>query len=74
MEPDGVAPKPDLVRDEGEQVRYPNDLMPVFEEEGIPASARTYPDLPWEPKEVFHALADRYQALGQQRTTNQHPQ
>ncbi|REK87622.1 hypothetical protein DY245_25790 [Streptomyces inhibens] len=35
MEPDGVTLKADLVRDEGEQVRYLHDLMPVFEEEGV---------------------------------------
>ncbi|MET9290654.1 hypothetical protein [Streptomyces sp. NPDC003077] len=108
MEPDGVTLKPDLVRDEGEQVRYLDRLLPVFEEEGvdslfwfsfggystphhspgpdpdlasygivkmldersgIPASARTYPALPWEPKEAFHALADRYRELGQERAT-----
>lgn len=102
MEADGVTPKPGLVRDEGEQVRYLDDLLPVFEEEGVdslfwfsfagystphrtsgpdpdlasygivkvlddrsgvPAAERTHPDLPWEPKEVFHALADRYKAL-----------
>lgn len=96
---DGVTLKPDLVRDEGEQVRYLDDLMTVFEEEGVdsvfwfsfagfatphrttgpdedmasygivkildeqssyPAEARTYPDMPWEPKEAFHALARRY--------------
>lgn len=113
MEPDGVTPKADLVRDESEQVRYLDDLLPIFEEEGVdslfwfsfayygtphrssgpdpdlasygvvkildeksgvPASARTYPDLPWEPKEVFHTLAERYQAVGQQHTTEQHPQ
>lgn len=113
MEPDGVTPKADLVRDESEQVRYLDDLLPIFEEEGVdslfwfsfagfgtphrssgpdpdlasygvvkildeesgvPVSARTYPDLPWEPKEVFHALANRYRAVGQQRTTDQHPQ
>ncbi|MFJ4122852.1 hypothetical protein ACIP3U_16155 [[Kitasatospora] papulosa] len=89
---------------EEEQVRYIDDLMPVFDEEGvdsvfrfsffagrsphrtqggpdldmasysivklldekhgIPSSARAYPDLPWEPKEAFHALAGRYAALG----------
>ncbi|WP_407554679.1 hypothetical protein QOM21_33075 [Streptomyces sp. Pv4-95] len=106
MEPDGVTPKPDLVRDEGEQVRYLDDLITVFEEEGvdtlfwfsfagystphrasgpdpdlasygivtvldensgIPASARTYPDMPWEPKRAFHALADHYGAGAQQQ-------
>ncbi|WP_347404447.1 hypothetical protein [Streptomyces sp. MST-110588] len=99
-EPDGVTLKPDLVRDEGEQVRYLDDLLPVFEEEGVdslfwfsfagystphrtcgpdedlasygivkllddpgavPAAARTYPGLPWEPKLAFHALARHYQ-------------
>lgn len=113
MGPDGVTPKADLVRDESEQVRYLDDLLPAFEEEGVdslfwfsfagygtphrssgpdpdlasygivkildeesgvPASARTYPDLPWEPKEVFHALADRYRAVGQQRAPGRHPQ
>ncbi|WP_406110714.1 hypothetical protein OG698_47645 [Streptomyces sp. NBC_01003] len=112
MEPDGVTPKPDLLRDESEQVRYLDDLMPVFEEEGVdsafwfsfagyntphrlsgpdpdlasygivkildehsdyPADARTYPDMPWEPKEAFHALANRYQVLRQQGTSDQHP-
>jgi hypothetical protein len=34
-EADGVTLKPDLVRDEGEQVRYLDDLMTVFEEEGV---------------------------------------
>ncbi|MER7136825.1 hypothetical protein ACIBVM_09680 [[Kitasatospora] papulosa] len=103
MEPDGVTLKSGLVRDEGEQVRYIDDLMPVFDEEGvdsvfwfsfiagrsphrtqggpdldmasysivklldekhgIPSPARAYPDLPWEPKEAFHALAGRYAAL-----------
>jgi hypothetical protein len=114
MEPDGVTLKSDLVRDEGEQVRYLNDLMPIFEKEGvdsvfwfsfadyrnphrphtgpdldmasyaivklldedsgIPASARTYPDLPWEPKEAFHALANHYKGLKLQGTADQHPQ
>ncbi|MGW1786453.1 hypothetical protein ACWCQQ_46400 [Streptomyces sp. NPDC002143] len=108
MEPDGVTPKPDLLRDESEQVRYLDELMPVLEDEGVdsvfwfsfagysaphrrsapdpdlasygivkvldehsdyPADARTYPDMPWEPKEAFHALANRYQALAQHRTT-----
>ncbi|MFF0630536.1 hypothetical protein [Streptomyces sp. NPDC004296] len=102
--PDGVTPKPDLVRDESEQVRYLDDVLPVFEEEGVdslfwfsfagyctphrswgpdpdllsygivkildgqsglPASERSYSDLPWEPKKAFHALADCYRALGQ---------
>lgn len=35
MEADGVTLKSDLVRDEGEQVRYVDDLMPIFDEEGI---------------------------------------
>lgn len=104
MEPDGVTPKPDLVRDEGEQVRYLDDLMPIFEGEGVdtvfwfsfagfgtphrrngpdpdlasygivkmldeqsgyPADERTRPDMPWEPKEAFHALARHYEALRQ---------
>jgi hypothetical protein len=34
MEPDSVTPKPGLVRDEGEQVRHLDDLMPIFEDEG----------------------------------------
>ncbi|MFD6276351.1 hypothetical protein ACFWFI_12375 [Streptomyces sp. NPDC060209] len=33
-------------------------------EHGIPSSARAYPDMPWEPKEAFHAPADRYRAFG----------
>ncbi|SED95013.1 hypothetical protein SAMN04490357_6419 [Streptomyces misionensis] len=105
MEPDGVTPKPHLVRDEGEQVRCLDELMPVFEDEGVdsvfwfsfagygtphrlsgpdpdlasygivkildehsgyPADARTYPDMPWEPKEAFHALANHYRARRQQ--------
>ncbi|MFH8409190.1 hypothetical protein ACH4FX_31035 [Streptomyces sp. NPDC018019] len=104
-QPDGTVPRPDLVRDEEEQVRYLDALLPVFEEEGVdslfwfslagystpyratgpdpdlasygitkvldadsgvPASERAYPDLPWEPKAAFHALADRYRALGRQ--------
>ncbi|MGK5638540.1 hypothetical protein ACSNOK_09555 [Streptomyces sp. URMC 126] len=107
MEPDGVTLRPDLVRDEEEQVRYLDDLLPVFEEEGVdtlfwfgfagysfphrhrpatgqdldmasyaivkvlaedggfPATARTRPDLPWEPKAAFHALAARYRAMAE---------
>jgi len=34
-ESDGVTLKPGLVRDEGEQVRYLDDLMTVFEEEDV---------------------------------------
>ncbi|WP_053161322.1 hypothetical protein [Streptomyces caatingaensis] len=94
------------MRDEDEQVRYLDDLMTVFEEEGVdtvfwfsfagyahphrpsggpdrdlasygivevyaddaegavPASARTYPGMPWEPKKAFHALAERYRRPG----------
>lgn len=98
-EADGDTLKSDLIRDETEQVRYLDDLMTVFEGEGVdsvfwfsfagfatphrttgpdedmasygivkildeqsnyPADARTYPDMPWEPKEAFHALARRY--------------
>ncbi|MFF1844494.1 hypothetical protein ACFVW9_22520 [Streptomyces sp. NPDC058217] len=110
MEPDGVTLKSDLVRDESEQVRYIDDLMPIFDEEGvdsvfwfsfvdgrnphrtlsgpdldmasyaivkllekdhgIPSSSRAYPDMPWEPKEAFYALADRYQGVGQPRTAD----
>ncbi|MGW3736984.1 hypothetical protein [Streptomyces sp. NPDC005148] len=110
MEPDGVTLKSDLVRDESEQVRYIDDLMTVFDEEGvdsvfwfsfvygrnphrthsgpdldmasyaivkllekdhgIPSSSRAYPDMPWEPKEAFYALADRYQGVGQPRTAD----
>ncbi|MET8610330.1 hypothetical protein [Streptomyces misionensis] len=111
MEPDGVTPKPHLVRDESEQVRYLDELMPVFEDEGVdsvfwfsfagygtphrvsgpdpdlasygivkildehsgyPADARTYPDMPWEPKAAFHALANRYQARKQRATSHRH--
>ncbi|GAA2591664.1 hypothetical protein [Streptomyces tubercidicus] len=100
-EADGVTLKPGLVRDEGEQVRYLDDLMTVFEGEGVdsvfwfsfagfstphrtsgpdedlasygivkvldehsgyPADKRAYPDMPWEPKQAFHALATRYRA------------
>ncbi|GAA0396191.1 hypothetical protein [Streptomyces luteireticuli] len=108
MEPDGVTLKPDLVRDEDEQVRYLDDLMTVFEEEGIdsvfwfsfagyahphrrdggpdldlasyaivkvfaddqdvPDRLRAYPDMPWEPKKAFHALADRYKAVEQRES------
>ncbi|MFF0226271.1 hypothetical protein [Streptomyces sp. NPDC004629] len=85
-----------------EQVRYLDDLMTVFEEEGVdsvfwfsfagfatphrpsgpdedlasygivkildehsghPADTRTYPGMPWEPKEAFFALANRYGRL-----------
>jgi hypothetical protein len=85
-----------MVRDEGEQVRYINDLLSIFEHEGIDTvfwfsfagfelphrpdsrddldlgsygivkmlddgiQARTYPGMPWEPKEAFHALAEHY--------------
>ncbi|MFE9865188.1 hypothetical protein ACFYPZ_21050 [Streptomyces sp. NPDC005506] len=110
MEPDGVTLKSDLVRDESEQVRYIDDLMPIFDEEGvdsvfwfsfvdgrnphrthsgpdldmasyaivkllekdhgIPSSSRAYPDMPWEPKEAFYALAGRYQGVGQPRTAD----
>ncbi|KUJ41674.1 MULTISPECIES: hypothetical protein [Streptomyces] len=102
-ESDGITLRPGLVRDEGEQVRYLEDLMTVFEEVGVdsafwfsfagfstphrttgpdedlasygivkildehsdyPVSQRTYPDMPWEPKEAFHALARRYGADG----------
>ncbi|MFE3515259.1 hypothetical protein [Streptomyces sp. NPDC059166] len=35
MEPDGVTLRPDLVRDEGEQVRYIDEIMPVLAEEGV---------------------------------------
>ncbi|MFG2427301.1 hypothetical protein [Streptomyces sp. NPDC048590] len=35
MEPDGVTLRPDLVRDEGEQVRYIEEIMPVLTEEGV---------------------------------------
>ena len=80
MEPDGVTPKPGLVRDEGEQVRYLDDLIPIFEDEGVDSvfwfSFAGYgtphglkgpdPDLPWEPKQAFHALANRYKALEEQ--------
>jgi hypothetical protein len=109
MEPDGLTPKPGLVRDEGEQVRYLDDLMPIFEDEGVdsvfwfsfagygtphrlkgpdpdlasygivkildeqsgyPADERAYPDLPWEPKQAFRALANRYKALKEQGTSD----
>ncbi|MGW0792316.1 hypothetical protein ACWD04_29845 [Streptomyces sp. NPDC002911] len=103
MEADGLTLKSDLVRDESEQVRYIDDLMPIFDEEGvdsvfwfsfidcraphrtdgapdldmasygivkllekdhgIPSSSRAYPDMPWEPKRAFYALAGRYQCL-----------
>ncbi|MET9105372.1 hypothetical protein [Streptomyces zhihengii] len=103
MEADGVTLKSDLVRDESEQVRYIDDLMPIFDEEGvdsvfwfsfidcraphrtdgrpdldmasygivklleedhgIPLPSRAYPDMPWEPKRAFYALAGRYQRL-----------
>ncbi|MGW2104113.1 hypothetical protein ACWCPX_41915 [Streptomyces olivaceoviridis] len=35
MEPDGVTPKPHLVRDESEQVRYLDELITVFGDEGV---------------------------------------
>ncbi|MEU1202404.1 hypothetical protein ABZ446_40165 [Streptomyces sp. NPDC005813] len=35
LDPDGVTSKPDLLRDEGEQVRCLDDLMAVFEDEGV---------------------------------------
>ncbi|WP_237755167.1 hypothetical protein [Nocardia nova] len=101
MQPDGVTLSSDLVRDEGEQVRYLTDLMPLFEEEGVDSvfwfsfagyatphhrtpsqdldlasygivkvladdsafATRAYPDMPWEPKEAFHALAARYRSM-----------
>lgn len=80
MEPDGVTPKPGLVRDQGEQVRYLDDLMPIFEDEGVDSvfwfNFAGYgtphrlkgpdPDLPWEPKQAFHALANRYKAIEEQ--------
>ncbi|MCC3315769.1 hypothetical protein [Nocardia africana] len=95
IEPDGRV-RPGTVRDESEQVRYMNDLLPVFAQEGIDtvfwfsfagfelphrpdprsdldlgsygivkmlddgAPAHTYPGMPWEPKEAFHALAEHY--------------
>ncbi|CAM5494774.1 hypothetical protein SRIMM317S_04278 [Streptomyces rimosus subsp. rimosus] len=34
------------------------------EHSDYPVSQRTYPDMPWEPKEAFHALARRYGADG----------
>ncbi|MFG2826006.1 hypothetical protein ACGFWI_00750 [Streptomyces sp. NPDC048434] len=90
---------PGTVRDEGEQVRYMGDLLPVFEEEGVDTAfwfsfvcyalphrkdplrdvdlgsygivkvldgerGTTYPDMPWEPKEAFHALARHYGGAG----------
>lgn len=35
------------------------------EHSDYPTNARTYQDMPWEPKEAFHALANRYHALKQ---------
>ncbi|MEU3075003.1 hypothetical protein [Streptomyces laurentii] len=73
--PDGA------VRDEDEQVRYLNELLDVFEEEGVdtalwftfagygrPGEAdlgsygvvRVHDETHWEPKKVFHALAERH--------------
>ncbi|MFF0742808.1 hypothetical protein ACFYVL_20650 [Streptomyces sp. NPDC004111] len=84
--PDGA------VADEGEQVRYFNELLDAFEEVGVDSSfwftfagyGRTDGDADlgsygvvrvregeserWEPREVFHAMARRYQRTGQ---TNQ---
>lgn len=96
IEPDGYI-GPGVVRDEGEQVRYMDDLLPVFEQEGIDtvfwfsfagfelphrphdprrdldvgsygivkmldgsAQGRSYPEMPWEPKGSFYALAKHY--------------
>ncbi|MFD1546673.1 hypothetical protein [Nonomuraea guangzhouensis] len=87
--------KPGTVRDEGEQVRYMDELLTVFDEVGMDTvfwfsfagfelphranprddldlgsygivkmldgtQSETYPGMPWEPKEAFHALARHY--------------
>ncbi|MEU5236530.1 hypothetical protein ACH4UR_24140 [Streptomyces lydicus] len=98
VQPDGTV-KPGTVRDEGEQVRYMDELLPLFAQEGVDTTfwfsfagyalphredprtdadvgsygivkmldgvpARTYPGMPWEPKEAFHALARHYRGAG----------
>ncbi|WP_329122817.1 hypothetical protein [Streptomyces sp. NBC_01465] len=87
----------DYVRDESEQSRYLDELLTVFEEEGLDAAfwftfagygsvhrpgdprhdldmatygvvkmldaggkGTAYPDMNWEPKEVFRTMAERY--------------
>ncbi len=93
---EGGTVKPGTIRDEDEQVRYMNDLLPIFEAEGFDtifwfsfagfelphrpdprhdldlgsygivrmldgAQGHTYPGMPWEPKQAFHALARHYE-------------
>ncbi|MBB2741444.1 UNVERIFIED_ORG: hypothetical protein FHR35_001264 [Microbispora rosea subsp. rosea] len=97
--------KPGTERDEGEQVRYMDDLLTVFDEVGMDtvfwfsfagfelphranptddldigsygivkmldgAQATTYPGMPWEPKEAFHALARHYASRTTTATTS----
>lgn len=99
--------RPGHVRDEGEQVRYLQEVLQIFEDECVDTAfwftfanyafpderrssgsplrdldlasygvvrvlgsgrGRSYPDMAWEPKEVFHALARSYRSAVSSRS------